>query len=398
MKTYIITLILFVWTIGVSAQNEEGIQFFHGTWEEALNEAKSQDKMLFVDVWASWCSPCKRMAAETFTQDVVGDYFNKHFVCYKLMIDPKEKTEKEKAEALMKNYQVNAFPTLLWIDCNGDMLHSSVGYKKADELIAEAKIAQNPKKRFSTLLSKWENGDHSLETALKYFSRYSTKSEEFDEYYLHLSPKEQCDTSMQMLLAFQMNLRTDSKIPDYIASHWEDQYKTAPKADFWTMFLRKSLRQQLSEYKNDQEAFNQVADKWREYNLPFVEEDIHGVICSNYFKSKEYDKGYEALDNLMKEYPNEFPSVMSEIFRQLSTGNLPQEQRRVILMDYVEKYLSGQDYDNFQASQLRLEGYVICGEKEKAEQEAHKALRLIENTPNSTLLKEIITYLLSPLR
>ena len=250
MKTYIITLILFVWTIGVSAQNEEGIQFFHGTWEEALNEAKSQDKMLFVDVWASWCSPCKRMAAETFTQDVVGDYFNKHFVCYKLMIDPKEKTEKEKAEALMKNYQVNAFPTLLWIDCNGDMLHSSVGYKKADELIAEAKIAQNPKKRFSTLLSKWENGDHSLETALKYFSRYSTKSEEFDEYYLHLSPKEQCDTSMQMLLAFQMNLRTDSKIPDYIASHWEDQYKTAPKADFWTMFLRKSLRQQLSEYKN----------------------------------------------------------------------------------------------------------------------------------------------------
>jgi thiol-disulfide isomerase/thioredoxin len=45
----------------------QGIEFFHGPWSEALAKAKTEDRLIFVDAFASWCGPCKRMAAETFT-------------------------------------------------------------------------------------------------------------------------------------------------------------------------------------------------------------------------------------------------------------------------------------------------------------------------------------------
>ena len=50
------------------------------SFEEALQKAKQENKLIFVDLYTTWCGPCKKMAAETFPQQAVGDYFNKNFV------------------------------------------------------------------------------------------------------------------------------------------------------------------------------------------------------------------------------------------------------------------------------------------------------------------------------
>ena len=59
---------------GTEAAN--GIKFFKGTFSEALVKAKQENKILFVDFYAVWCVPCKKMAKTVFTQEEVGKYFN----------------------------------------------------------------------------------------------------------------------------------------------------------------------------------------------------------------------------------------------------------------------------------------------------------------------------------
>ena len=49
------------------------------TIEEAQAQAKKTPKPLFVDVYTSWCGPCKMLDAKTFNDPKLADYVNKHF-------------------------------------------------------------------------------------------------------------------------------------------------------------------------------------------------------------------------------------------------------------------------------------------------------------------------------
>jgi thioredoxin-related protein len=49
------------------------------TIEEAQAAAKKAPKPLFIDVYTSWCGPCKMLDARTFGDARVADYVNKHY-------------------------------------------------------------------------------------------------------------------------------------------------------------------------------------------------------------------------------------------------------------------------------------------------------------------------------
>lgn len=91
--------------------------------------------MVFLDCYTTWCGPCRMMSNTIFTKNEVGEYFNKHFVSYKLDM------ERGEDPALGKKYGVKAFPTMLFMDAEGNVRHTIVGSKSANELIEEAKTA-----------------------------------------------------------------------------------------------------------------------------------------------------------------------------------------------------------------------------------------------------------------
>ena len=83
-KLFFIFALLFTTSFAYAIEEEKGIQFFKGTWKELLTEAKKQNKPIFVDVYTTWCRPCKVLDKDVFPSEKVGEFYNKNFINYKI--------------------------------------------------------------------------------------------------------------------------------------------------------------------------------------------------------------------------------------------------------------------------------------------------------------------------
>ncbi len=107
----------------------QGIRFETGNLAEALEKASREKKPLFVDCFTSWCGPCHMMSSKVFPSKEAGDFFNPRFVSIKIDM------EKGEGKELLKKWGINAFPTYLILNNQGEVIYSSQGYIPAEELI-----------------------------------------------------------------------------------------------------------------------------------------------------------------------------------------------------------------------------------------------------------------------
>ena len=71
--------------------------------------------------------------------------------------------EKGEGIDLAKKYNVKAFPTYLFVDGNGEIVHRTLGYVEENDFIQFAKDAGDPSKRLNTLKQNFENGEKDPE-------------------------------------------------------------------------------------------------------------------------------------------------------------------------------------------------------------------------------------------
>jgi thiol:disulfide interchange protein len=127
----------------------DGIQFNQGSWKEVLAQAKRENKLIFIDVYTSWCGPCKKMAAEVFPLKEVGNLFNTSFVNYKM------NAEKGEGIALAKQFGVSAYPTYLFVNGDGALIYRTGSYMPGNAFLQEAAIALKEKDDPKPIV-KWE--------------------------------------------------------------------------------------------------------------------------------------------------------------------------------------------------------------------------------------------------
>lgn len=144
---------------------DTGIEFEHGTVAEVLKKAKKQKKLVFIDAYTDWCGPCKWMAANVFVDEKVGEVFNKHFINYKLDM------EKGEGPDFAKKYEVRAYPTLLFIDGDGNLVHKQVGGANAENFIAVGEDVADGIEPIGVLTAKFESGDYDRDWLHAYIMR-----------------------------------------------------------------------------------------------------------------------------------------------------------------------------------------------------------------------------------
>ncbi len=112
------------------------IEFFKGSWEQALAKAEEEQKVIFVKSYTDWCGPCKVMDKDVFSDQALGAYFNEHFVNLSMNVGEGQGAA---AKAFQKKYGVNMVPDILFINAQGEVLDRTHGIKHIGEVERMAK-------------------------------------------------------------------------------------------------------------------------------------------------------------------------------------------------------------------------------------------------------------------
>ena len=145
-------VVILILAISIGTMLHAQINFEHSALNELKLKAKQEHKLIMIDAYTSWCGPCKWMAANTFTNKKVGDFFNNNFVNAKIDMEKGEGLE------IAKQYEVNAYPTILFINTDGKLMHRSVGALDSTGFLVVGNDALNPEKQFGTFYNKYVSG------------------------------------------------------------------------------------------------------------------------------------------------------------------------------------------------------------------------------------------------
>lgn len=143
----LVSIIIFVFAIanvGFSQINFEAISL-----ADAMKKAEKEEKKIFIDVYTTWCGPCKAMDANVFSDKKVGERMTKEYVALKI--------DYEKGE--FKNdvikYQIKGYPTMLILDANGIEIGRIYGSTTLDGFHKE--LDNYSTKKFSAVTQAFKN-------------------------------------------------------------------------------------------------------------------------------------------------------------------------------------------------------------------------------------------------
>ncbi len=105
--------------------------FVEMTFDAALAEAKRADKVVMVDFFTTWCPPCKQLDRVTWKDPEVIEWLGQNSVALKV--------DAEKDVELAKRFQVNAYPTLVFVDGAGKEVERLLGFYDGPAFLAKAR-------------------------------------------------------------------------------------------------------------------------------------------------------------------------------------------------------------------------------------------------------------------
>ncbi|MEY4927678.1 MAG: hypothetical protein RI894_2114 [Bacteroidota bacterium] len=124
----------------VLADQTPKVRFVTGTTFSAIKKrAKAENKLIFIDFYASWCAPCELMDETTFNDERLAAYVDESYIAYKVDVEDFE------GYSLKQLFNVKALPTFLVFNANGEKLAQYEESMGAARFMQELKKYDTPK-------------------------------------------------------------------------------------------------------------------------------------------------------------------------------------------------------------------------------------------------------------
>lgn len=174
MKQIVVFLGLLV-CMTVTAQDK--IQWM--SMNEALAKQKQEPRKIMMDVYTTWCGPCKLMDKNTFSNPDVIAFINENFYPVKFNGEGTEEINYDGFKYTNPNYQpgrkgrnathffadalsLSGYPSIAFFEDDGKYIQSVPGYRTPQQLEIYLKmIATNDYKDITTV-EKWEDYQNSF--------------------------------------------------------------------------------------------------------------------------------------------------------------------------------------------------------------------------------------------
>jgi thiol-disulfide isomerase/thioredoxin len=165
-KLFLIFTCILCLSIPDAYSQHRKIQFIEKPWQDIVTMSRQENKVIFLDAYASWCGPCKWMAANMFTNDSIADYYNRTFICASFDM------EKGEGIDLRKKYAVRAYPSLVFIDTAGNMIHERVGApQRVQDYFEMGSVALHPSEGLAAYMKRYEAGENTPQFVQTYLTR-----------------------------------------------------------------------------------------------------------------------------------------------------------------------------------------------------------------------------------
>lgn len=146
--TVFITVQSFMTISSTAASETDGPVHWY-TFGEAVEAQKKNPKPIMVDVYTTWCGPCKMMSAYTFGHPVIAKYLNENFYPVKFNAETRDsvifngnlfvnhspagvsRPVHDFAISILDNKLM--YPSIVFLNENLSRIHIMAGYYKADQ-------------------------------------------------------------------------------------------------------------------------------------------------------------------------------------------------------------------------------------------------------------------------
>ncbi len=367
----------------------QGIEFFHGTWPEALAKAKSEQKLIFVDAFASWCGPCKRMAATVFPDAKVGDYFNPNFICLKIDMEKPENAE------FAGKYPVSAYPTLLILDGEGKVVQKQVGATNPDGLIAFGQKALGKQDNSVDYEKGYAEGNRDPQFLLDYvraLNRAKKPSLKITNEYLN--GQKDLTTPLNLKFILEGAVEADSRVYDLLLKY-RNQIGAQEGAEALNARISTACKNTLKkaiDFKSE-ELLGEAKTKMRA-GLPDRADEFDAEAEMNFYTATKDAKKYlKAAQAFQKSTVKTNAAKLHDLVVALLRA-FPEDKQ---VLDQAEKWAkTAAENGGLPEYYLTLADiYKRQDNPSKARNAAEKALKAAEGNPNG--MKERIEYFMRSL-